>query len=370
MKRSMILATILTVNIYAEGLEEAFQNATYDGYIRAGIQKQDDREMSIGGKLHMQTAPINGLSFGTSFYTTHGVDKKHNDGVTFFSSDKHSYSILGEVYFQAEIKNTSLKAGRQELDSPYADTDDIGMIPNTFEAVSIVNNDFSDTTIVLTHLQKMSGVDADIPEKFNRINGRDGVQSIGITYEGFEDLALQGWFYNVSDFVKLTYLESDYLLTLGGFDLGVALQYTIQDYDNGNEVNVYGANLSLGLPERGLTLYTAYNKADSTNGQVAENFFGGGPFFINCEHITMADIGENASAYRVGANVDGSSYGLYGWGINFSYFEGEELEEIDIVVSYALNDQLSFDLIYSDATDNSETSASFTNTRLFANYRF
>ena len=375
MKYSLVLAALLSVSLYAEGLEEAFKNATYDGHIRAGFQNQDEGELSIGGKLHMQTAPVNGISFGISFYTTQGVDEKHNDGVAFFSSDRHSYSILGEAYLQAEIKNTLVKVGRQEIDAPYADTDDIGMIPNTFEALTVVNSDIVDTTIVLAHLQKMSGVDAEIPEKFTKLNSSDGVQAVGITYEGVEDLTLQGWFYNASDFVKLTYLEADWAGSFSGFGVGVAGQYTIQDYDNGNEVSVYGINLTLGLEEQGLTFHTAYNKADSTNGQVAENFFGGGPFFISCEHLTMAEAGENGEAYRFGVEVDGGSYGVEGLGFTFSYLGaegdgGSDLNEIDIVASYALNEQLSFDLIYSDTTDHSDDAGSFTNTRFFANYRF
>ena len=162
---------------------------------------------------------------------------------------------------------------------------------------------------------------------------------------------------------------------MGKFGVGVAGQYTIQDYDNGNEVSVYGINLSLGLEGQGLTFHTAYNKADSTNGQVAEDLFGGEPFFISCEYLTMAEAGENGKAYRFGVGVDGGSYGVEGLGFTFSYLGvegdgGADLNEIDIVASYALNEQLSFDLIYSDMTDNAEDSESFTNTRVFVNYRF
>lgn len=375
MKRSFVLGTVLTVSLYAQGLESAFKNATTDGYIRAGFQHQDEGELSIGGKLHLQTAPIAGMSFGTSFYTTNGINDKYNDGIAFFSTDQRSYSILGEAYIQAEIQNTFLKVGRQELDTPYADTDDIGMVPNTFEGLSVVNNDIEDTTIVLAHLQKMSGVDADISEKFTKINSSDGVQAVGIIYEGFEDITLNGWFYNASDFAKLTYLEADYARSFGKVNVGAAGQYTIQDYDNSNEVSVYGVNFTLGLEGSGLTFQTAYNKADSTNGQVAENFFGGGPFFISCEHLTMAESGENGEAYRVGVEVDGASYGIEGLGFTLSYLgaegdDGSDLNEIDLMASYAVNDQLSLDLIYSDMTDNANDSESYTNTRFFVNYAF
>jgi hypothetical protein len=365
MKRSIILATFLSVGLYADGLEEAFKNATYDGYIRAGFQHQDEGELAIGGKLHLQTAPVNGISFGTSFYTTQGVDEKYNDGVAFFSGQRDSYSILGEVYLQAEVKNTLVKVGRQELDTPYADTDDIGMIPNSFEALTFSNGSLADTTIFAGYLKKMSGVDADIAERFNSIGD---VYTLGLTYEGFEGVTLSGWYYDVSDLVKMSYLEAGYEKKFANLNISFDFQYTSQEFDNGNAVDVYGA--SAAVQKSGITLSIAYDTSDSTNGQVAENFFGGGPFFINCEHVTMADLGADSDAYRVGVEIDGGSYDIEGFGMGLSYFEGEHLEEIDIVASYAVGEQLSLDLIYSDTTDNENASESFTNTRFFVNYRF
>ncbi|MCH9814432.1 MAG: OprD family outer membrane porin [Epsilonproteobacteria bacterium] len=375
MKRSIVVATLLSVSMQAEGLETAFKNATYDGYLRAAYQHQDEGEFAIGGKLHMETAQINGISVGTSFYTTHGLSDKYNDGISFFSSEQKAYSILGEAYIKAHFGSTEIKIGRQELDTPYADTDDIGMVPNSFEALSVVNSAFDDTTIVLAHLQKMAGVDAETPERFTKINGDDGVQVVGVSYEGYENLRLDGWYYNATDFAKMSYIEADYERPLSAFTLGIGGQYTYQDFDEGSTVGVYGLNVRLGLEEQGIIFYTAYNKANSKDGQVADNFFGGGPFFINCEHMTMAEVGENGKAFRHGIELDGAPYGLDGFGMNLSYFTaegdgGEDLEEIDLMASYMVSDALSVDLIYSDTTDNQDERASFTNTRLFVNYSF
>ena len=35
-----------------------------------------------------------------------------------------SFSVLGEAYIQAEFSNTTLKLGRQELETPFVNTDD------------------------------------------------------------------------------------------------------------------------------------------------------------------------------------------------------------------------------------------------------
>jgi hypothetical protein len=47
-----------------------------------------------------------------------------------------------------------------------------------------------------------------------------------------------------------------------------------------------------------------------------------------------------------------------------------DINEVDFVVNYEVDDNLRLDLIYSDATDNLDSSESFKNTRVFVNYSF
>jgi hypothetical protein len=343
--------------------------AVYDGYLRAGFQHQDKSEFAVGGKLHFETNPINCVNFGASFYTTQGVDKKYNSGVGFFSSSKHSYSILGEAYIKAMIQNTEIKLGRQEIDTPYADTDDIGMVPNTFEALTFSNSSLKDTTIFAGYLKKMSGVDAQIPEKFTSIGD---VYSVGVSYEGFEDVALSAWYYDVDRLAKMSYLEASIEKKFADLNFDFDFQYTNQEFKSAGEVDVYGA--SFGIGKNGITLSVAYDKADSTDGQAADNFFGGGPFFINCEHDTMAEVGANGEGIRYGLEFDISEYGVSGLGVGMSYLDAKgdesDINEVDFVVNYEVDDNLRLDLIYSDATDNLDSSESFKNTRVFVNYSF
>ena len=132
--------------------------------IRAGaVQIEDDSgakstTFSLGGSLGVETKAIQGFSIGTTFYTTNPLFGKDDEGM-FLSSTNDGYSIVGEAFIKAQLGKTTIKAGRQIVDTPYADSDDIGMIPNSFEGYTLVNQDIANTTIILASLDKWSGVD-------------------------------------------------------------------------------------------------------------------------------------------------------------------------------------------------------------------
>ena len=351
---------------------------TVDGYIRAGYQNTDITgdtdytDSALGGKLHIETAAWNGISAGASFYTTNVIfGNDEGNGVPFFDINNDSYSILGEAYLQGQWGNTTIKIGRQEIDTPFADTDDIGMIPNTFEAAVLVNKDIADTTIVLAQVQKMAGVDAPKPSEFTDMNDDDGVQTLGIIYEGIEGLALSGWYYNANNIVKVPYIEAGYEANFNGFTLGLGAQYAYQDWDTATAAEIAGASISAGIESAGLTFGAAYNK--SSDGQ-ADNLFGGGPFFTSAEHLTLAEAGPDGEAIIFTAEWDASAVRLKGLTLTAGYLtledqNGVEAKELDLTASYAFNDALSIDAIYSDIDDDI-SSDEVANTRMFINYTF
>ncbi len=49
-----------------------------------------------------------------------------------------------------------MTVGRQVIDTPFADSDDIGMMPNRFEAYTLRNSDLENTTLTVTHIVKMA----------------------------------------------------------------------------------------------------------------------------------------------------------------------------------------------------------------------
>jgi len=349
---------------------------TVDGYLRIGYQHDSGSitDAAIGGKLHVETKSWNGLSVGASFYTTHVIGGQNDGGsFPFFDGDNKSYSILGEAYLLGQWGNTTIKIGRQELDTPFADGDDNGMIPNTFEVAVLVNKDLPDTTIVLAHVHKWSGVDADEPSKFTKMNGNKGVQALGVIYEGIEGLALSGWYYRLKDFDvdSIAYIDANYEAETNGFSYGVGLQFARQHYSAAGQkaASVYGVNASIGYG--GFTLSAAYNKS---SGNAAINGFGGGPFYTSANIMTIAEAGAGGKAYLVSAEYDASNLGISGLTLSAGYLTlkdsaGAKTKELDLGASYAFNDNLSLDIIYSKITDhiNGDNAK---NIRAFVNYTF
>jgi hypothetical protein len=323
------------------------------GFIHAEDEFGEDSDGSaIGGKLGYISPSWKGLSAGATFYTTGELfDDENGD---FFSSKNGSYSILGEAYVQGMYGNTQLRIGRFELDTPHADTDDIRMVPNTFQGFLLSNTDISGTTIYLTHLDKWAGVDADIPERFQEMNDDDGISAVGAIYEGIEQLALQGWYYLGGDLFNLLYLEAIY--EADSFNVGVQFGAQSDETDDasGPDGDVWGVSGSYTLYD--LALSAAYNDVSGT----VINGFGGGPYFTSADDHTIDGV-EDQEATALGIEYGGIESLVIGV-LHVDFDQGAN--ETDYYAAYAVNEQLGLELIYTDMHEDGYF------VRLMANYGF
>jgi hypothetical protein len=152
----------------------------------------------------------------------------------------------------------------------------------------------------------------------------------------------------------------------------MALQYSIEDFENREDATIMGASLSISDTQKGFTIIGAYNKSSDAE---ATNGFGGGPFFTNSEHLTLPDAGADGEILFYAIEWDLGSVGVDGLSIfvskaDLSDGEDHEGDEVDIVVHYDVNKRLSLDIIHSQI-DNSDISGDkFDNTRAFINYTF
>ncbi len=368
-----IILMIMSIVTYADNLTHAFKNTKYEGAVRVGYQshKTDnnrDDEIAIGLKLHIETASYYGLQFGATLFTSQGNGKLSFKGVPFFNENNENYTTLTNAYLKGNYENTTFILGRQALETPFADSDDIGMVPNTFEALTLINKDIPDTTLFLSQVQKWSGVDSDTPSKFTLLNGNDGMQIIGITYDGLEKTTLSGWFYNLSSEVKISYAEASYADETERFNYGATIQYAYQDYDNGDSSSIFGVAASFKAKSIGLTTTISYNK---TEGIAASNFFGGGPFLTNAEHNTLKEAGANGNTILYTFEWDASVLGVdrlnFTANIDTHHGDSYHAREYDIGVEYQYSDTIKISAIYSDIDDRDE---SFKNLRVFTNYTF
>jgi hypothetical protein len=374
----IISASLLSSILGANSIKNEACQA--DGYFRVGFQNhkignKNYKDFSIGGKLHIQKALTNNLSAGVSFYTTNKIEKHDSYGVPFFDSNNNSYTILGEAYLEAIYNNTSFKIGRQEIDTPFAEADDISMVPNSFEAAILTNKDLPDTTITVGYINRYSGAGAPVPEKFTKLQNNKGSSVFGVVYEGIEGLSLSSWYYklkakNTGDLKSIAYLEAIYGNSVNSFDYELGFQYAKQSYANQNSSNIYGASLLVGAKELGLTFSAAYNKVTKNS---ATNGFGGGPFFTSAAHLTIDGLGSNIKAYSLGLEWDASVAGIDGLTLGFSHFRAKNnnqtAKENDYTLSYDIEKNLNLSIIYSDIKDNINNEK-FKNLRVFLNYNF
>jgi len=375
-KISLMLLAVLSVE--AENLSDKLK---VEGYLRGSYQLhsvKDDRiyrDDAIGGKLHFETASVEGVSLGASLYSSNALFHDDNKGLVPLRGENHkSYTILGEAYMQLGFGESMLKVGRQEIETPFAQVDDIGMIPNTFESAIFENRDIDDTTIFLGQIQRMAGVDAQLVDEFTNVNGSNHMQVLGVSYEGVKDLALSAWYYNLKDaqIDSIAYVEANYEKGLGAMSYGVGLQYAKESYLNEADAKVYSGALSATANEVGLTLTTAYSKAKDNS---ASSGFGGGPFFSNSEYLILDNAGKDGTALLYSAEYDASKVGIDGLSVGLEYVTltneaKEEATEADLVLSYEVSDAFEVHAIASNLKGHNVGEDDAKHLRVFANYNF
>lgn len=377
----MSLVLLSTLGIEASSLSELLSNTSVDGNLRTTYHTHDIKndkiykDDAIGGKLHFETAFSNGVSFGASVYGSTTVFNDDNKGLISLRGETHkSYAIVGEAYLKSEFGKSMFKIGRQELETPFADADDVGMIPNTFEAATLVNNDIENTRIFLGQVQKMSGVDAEVIDEFTKVNGSKNMQVMGLNYDGISDIVLSGWHYRLSgaEVNNINYVEASSEKELGNYAYAWGLQYSQQGHSTGKSAKVWGATLSASAHDLGLTFVGAYNE---TKDNVAFSGFGGGPFFSNSEYLILDNAGKDAKANWIGFEFDASVVGLVGLNMGLGKItletqSKEKASEVDFVASYEFNQDTEIHLVYSDLKGDKVGEDDAKHLRVYANYSF
>jgi len=117
---------------------------------------------AIGGHLKYETAAYKGLSLATAFYTTQEIATFNYSVVdpSLLGTNLNSYSIIGEAYVNYDMSafgtKSVAKLGYQRYDTPMIGSDDARMIPNTFEAYKLTNNDIKNLSLQLSQVMSVA----------------------------------------------------------------------------------------------------------------------------------------------------------------------------------------------------------------------
>lgn len=189
------------------------------------------------------------------FSNAHTVDT--SNGSSFLGSQVDSAMWFDELWIAGSAFDTTLKVGRQALDTPFAFTETWGVDKNTFEAAVIINQSLPDTTLIATTIGKSNGSADDRTSKRESITGggnlndlsatvagyvaadgefntfgNQGTYCFGLVNNSFKPLTVQAWYYDMVQLAEAYWLQAD--LNMEGALAGV--QFMNTDLDNGAQV--------------------------------------------------------------------------------------------------------------------------------------
>jgi len=381
-------------------LRHMFTDGKVSGQIRSMYMEYNEKNSidtyatALGGSLKYELAEFNGFSGGVAFITSNDINYLSGEGQkrnTELSGEDKSYTQVEEAYLSYRYDALSLKLGRQIIDTPLADSDDIRMIPNSFEAYTALYEGDS-FSAMLGHIERWQGSDAGLENKWVK-TGKDGANFAGITFDG-EVVEANAWFYNFSNASQTDIANgadangnNSYYVDFGAhyhinddIHLHGVVQYLKQEEldKSGVDSEIYGATAELVV--KGLGLNVGYNESARKAAKHSFSGYGGGYLFTNMDAMILDEITEDRRAY---AWVGGLSYEIADFNLLYAYgdFKGDadstgakaHIVEQNIGFEYSHNEELTIGALYViDRNKEDSTSLDFNNDnfRVLVAYNF
>lgn len=199
---------------------------------------------------------LKGVSFGMTGYAVSTLGLENNlvdatwtgahgvrlgTGASYAEVDDQAW--MGEAWLAATVGKTTAKLGRMELDTPLAFSEKWSIVPNTFDAAVLINQDLPDTTLVGAWVGKGNGTNAVGSSGLGTNNtstlagaalaldggvvganadfvtfANGGAYAAAIVNNSFKPLTAQAWYYNVANIADAYWLQAD--VALSGFTVG------------------------------------------------------------------------------------------------------------------------------------------------------
>lgn len=355
MKKS-ITVVLFAISAYGfDTLKEALKGSDVFGYAKImyifddrRAPKLDQSTWGAGGKIALKTGEWRGLSGQIAYYTVSDLGLKDSNpkkiDAYMFDIDKKPYSIIGEGYLKYERDKTTLKLGRQEIETPLVSTYEYRVIPNLFEAYTITNSDIGAAKITLSYITKMSGLDGVVSFKnfesmseqtytslnmngeLTKVDNDEGVVNIskisghtGVIMSGIDigsNPSVEIWNYYCKDVSNSFYLGAKYDNSLNKrFDIGAQGQFysikTIGKFENflknlslNGAYELYGLKATLKDKQNSISYSLAYNIFTGNEKTVtAFGNWGGYPEFVSIPYMFAQEDSVSAIAKLKAAKV-------------------------------------------------------------------
>ena len=346
--------------MFADGKVTGQLKSMYAGYNYTVSETKDTYATAVGGQLKYELAELNGFNAAAAFYTTQNINfatGNIDNGAqnSELSSSKGNLTELAEAYINYKYDHFNFRAGRQVINTPLADNDDIRMMQNTFEAY-IATYQLGELTFMAGNLQKWQGYDAGLDKHTINV----GPKGAWLGSASFSDdiLDASAWYYNIPEFSNIFYTDVSIHYNLNqDIFLHVSAQYIHEDELNHSTIStdIYGTMAEVILHRFSVNL--SYNKASVPTGKQTFSGFGGGSLYTNMDTKILNDIAIDRNADAI---VGGMSYKINDFKILYAYgdFHGDKnslgqkayMVEQDVVFEYNVKDNFLLSATY--AVDN------------------
>jgi len=337
--------------------------------LRTAFIYRDDHSIShdtnystaVGGYVGVDTSSYKGFNLHLAGYISAELeglsgDESHQNQ-EFLDAEGHSYIYLGEASLVYKTEGLEAMVGRIKIDTPYADSDDSRMSPNTFEGAWAYAEISENLSSQVYYLRRMAGSGSSGSQnEFDPLYDADafGLAGVGLDYH-VENNEASLWYYYVDKMSHILYAEAHFGIDFSeNLNLDTALQASsiIEMQSSGIEGDVIGASAVLHFKK--LFFGGAYNYGFVSNDKQITDGFGGGPYYTSLDEATISAvssvaIGENVQAHRVGIGYEAVFFDNLVLEFIQGHLKSEhktvDVKENDIILAYQFNEALYFELI-------------------------
>jgi len=223
-----------------ESINDAFKNGKFSANFKAYYFERDfqpghyraSKAFTAGGVFRYETASYHGLKLGAAYYGSHNLfgivprDEGLHSGMLEMNTGD-DIAFLGEAYLSYTLGQTTLKVGRQQLDTPMINNHDIRVAPTVYEAAVLRNKDIDNTVLEVGYITKQSGTTSKY-NGFKDENAHWGDKGLGyllISNKSIENLTVRAQYIealskedeegNGIDIKNYTYLDALYHFSFG-----------------------------------------------------------------------------------------------------------------------------------------------------------
>ena len=242
-----------------------------------GLFDQDQASGEVVFKLGM-TGKQGDVGFGTTVYqsSTMGLETSIVSGVrtntTHLSNDANNsnggQAFVGEAYVTAPMgSDTTLKFGKQELNTPLAFTEKWNATPNTFNAAVAINQSIDNLTLIGAYVGQDNATDWKVDgEVSNAYTGAGATLAFAGLYKT-DSLALNAWYYSLESVASAIWIDAG--VKVAGMNVKGYFSTITPDADGADATMALAASVSTEVS--GVTLFGAFSTVTDDAGLAFSN---------------------------------------------------------------------------------------------------